>query len=143
MPMDAPMFNWDSIPVRMITLTQPALGADLAVAETTVPAGKKWLFVSAYLNVGTSGAADWTPVVAIDNGTAFKRMWKDSCTIMAATVSTIQIQESAIRTATGAYAVLPIGTNMEMPAGYSFRQTGTTADDRWGESYFFYKEAPA
>ena len=137
-------FNWDSIPVKMITMTQPALGAQFNVAETTVPTDKRWRFVGAYLLVAVSGAANWSPLCAFDDGTATHAIWSDYANILAATPVNIVIGPYAYRYVTaGTVNYLPTFNGLELPPGYAFRVTGVTADDRWATSYFFYKEAPA
>lgn len=143
MTQDARAFNWDSIGIKMITVAAPALGANPAVASTTVPTGKKWLFVGAYYNV-TGGAAAFNALFAIDDGTATHNMWDDTANVALGTAVRIRIGPYNYRVVTGVGDIfLPSFMGIEMPAGYSFRVTGTTGDDQWAASYFFYKEVPA
>ena len=147
--MDAELFrvpdvDWDKIPVSEGTLAQPALGAQYATV--TVPAGKRWRFLSMYTPVDTSGAGDWYPSYTIDSGTNGHILWYDIATVAAAaSTSTVGIGGYLHRAISGGTKlILPIPSRgVVMEASYRIVFGGVSADDRWAAGYYHYQEAPA
>ena len=137
--LESPM-NWAPYPVLELVIPRPALGADFAPVVT--PRGVKRLLVGVFMAIDTSGVADWYPYFYIDDGVVGHNMWQDYGHCTAAIATPVQIGPYPFRTEIVPIH-LPTFPGLEMPAGYTFRGAGITADDRWAESYFFYKEAPA
>lgn len=147
MTQDARAFNWDSIPSKNVATTNPAANTTISY---TVPAGKRWLVLGAMAVFTTDGtAANRFPYIQFKpdgtNATARYMTTTAHTASIALTYSFASGANAAVAMATGLAATVPMGDNIDLPAGAVieiFHVNGVAADD-WGAAQIWYKEAPA
>lgn len=143
--MTLPDFNWHAVRPLDAATADPAAGAD--PAAVTVPAGKRWLLLSAYVVLATdANVANRYVMLTVTDGTNVKGRYR---MIPAHTASVTAghsfVPGASANTTLTTYNQQGIAVEgIEMAAGWTFQITAASiqAGDDFGAVEYAYKEAP-
>jgi hypothetical protein len=138
--------GWDSYSVLTGVTADPAAGA--AVPTITVPAGKRWVFLGARVQlVDDATVANRYMYISIahDGTNTDQRVQSPSAMVASYTSDWNFTPTNLASISNGADSQLGFGAGIELAAGATviISAVGLVAGDNFGVCRYYYKEAPA